>query len=50
MASKVYFTDLHAREGSNLLVKLKRLMKAAGYKSVWRLGTGDALFEEDPLV
>ncbi len=34
MASKVYFTDLHAREGSNLLIKLKRLMKAAGFEDI----------------
>ena len=34
MASKVYFTDLHAREGSNLLIKLQRLMKAAGFEDI----------------
>lgn len=38
MSSKVYFTDLHAREGSNLLVKLKRLMKEAGFEGIDFMG------------
>lgn len=32
--SKVYFTDFHATEGNNLLVKLDRLMKKSGLESI----------------
>lgn len=32
--SKVYFADLHASTGDNLLDKLKRLIKAAGIESI----------------
>lgn len=47
----IFGSDCHDAE--KLLVGWRdamELMKAAGYKSVWRLGTGDALFEEDPLA
>ena len=30
----VYFTDMRARPGLNLLDKLKRLMKAAGFETL----------------
>ena len=34
MASKVYFADMHTRDGNSLLVKLKRLMKEAGFENI----------------
>lgn len=34
MSSKVYFTDMHVREGENLLTKLEKLMKQAGFESI----------------
>jgi len=33
-ASKVYFTDMHAKNGDNLLQKLERLMKKAGFEEI----------------
>ena len=33
MASKVYFADMHSN-GSSLLDKLKRMMKAAGFEDI----------------
>lgn len=32
--SKVYFTDMHAHNGNNLLMKLKKLMKKTGFESI----------------
>lgn len=32
--SKVYYTDMHAANGTSLPVKLKRLMKAAGFEDI----------------
>ena len=33
-ASKVFFTDMHTTPEENLLQKLKRLMKAAGFEDL----------------
>ncbi len=34
MSSKVYFTDMHVSAGANLLEKLRRLMKKAGFEKI----------------
>lgn len=33
-ASRVFFTDMHAKNGDNLLQKLERLMKKAGFEDI----------------